>query len=184
MKKLFTPFVLFVVLTCASCASIVSKSYYNVTLNSSPETATVQVFDRKGREVFNGTTPTEVELKSGAGYFKKAQYIVKYTKEGYLPKEITISADINGWYFGNIVFGGLIGFLIVDPATGAMYRLDNTHLNETLAPAEKNTGATGSGAPANNTATTVTKASGEKTLHIIDLQQVPEHLRKNLVQVQ
>jgi hypothetical protein len=182
MKKLLLPFSLFAVLTCASCASIVSKSYYNVKLNSSPAAANVQVFDRKGREVFNGTTPTEVELKSGAGYFKKAEYTVKYTKEGYLTKEITISADINGWYFGNIVFGGLIGFLIVDPATGAMYKLDNTSLNETLAPAEKTTGATGSGTPANTASTTAT--SGEKTLHIIELQQVPEHLRKNLVQIQ
>ena len=27
---------------------------------------------------------------------------------------------MNGWYIGNILFGGLIGFLIVDPLTGAM----------------------------------------------------------------
>lgn len=183
MKKLLLPFSLFAVLTCASCASIVSKSIYNVKLNSSPEAANVQVFDRKGREVFNGTTPTEVELKSGAGYFKRAEYTVKYTKDGYLPKEIVISSDINGWYFGNIVFGGLIGFLIVDPATGAMYRLDQTNLNETLAPTEKNTGATGTGATGNNTASAGNNKE-EKTLHIIELQQVPENLRKNLVKIQ
>lgn len=156
-----------VFLLFASCASIVSKSVYNVRLNSSPEAAQVQVFDRNGREIFNGTTPTQVALKSGAGYFKKAEYTIKYNKPGYLPKEVMIHSDINGWYFGNIVFGGLIGFLIVDPATGAMYRLDTTNLNETLAP---ETGKT-------------TSTTGERTLHIVDIKQVPEKLKSKLVEV-
>jgi hypothetical protein len=30
---------------------------------------------------------------------------------------------MDGWYIGNILFGGVIGFLIVDPATGAMWKL-------------------------------------------------------------
>jgi hypothetical protein len=29
---------------------------------------------------------------------------------------------------GNIVFGGLIGLLIVDPATGAMWKLEETQV--------------------------------------------------------
>ncbi|WP_174263189.1 CsgG/HfaB family protein [Citrifermentans bemidjiense] len=33
---------------------------------------------------------------------------------------------MNGWYWGNIVFGGVIGLLIVDPATGAMWKMDDT----------------------------------------------------------
>ena len=176
MKKYLLPFSLLAVILCTSCASIVSKSYYNVRLNSSPEAATVQVIDRNGREVFNGQTPTQVELKSGAGYFRKAEYTVKYTKEGYLPKTITITSDVNGWYFGNIIFGGLIGLLIIDPATGAMYKLVNTDRNETLAPAENTTGSTGT-----SSSSTAGTSTGEKTLHIMDIQQVPENLRKKLV---
>jgi len=34
-----------------------------------------------------------------------------------------INSSVDGWYFGNILVGGLIGMLIVDPATGAMYNL-------------------------------------------------------------
>ena len=34
-----------------------------------------------------------------------------------------MDSSLSGWYWGNIVFGGLIGMLIVDPATGAMYKL-------------------------------------------------------------
>lgn len=30
---------------------------------------------------------------------------------------------MNGWYIGNLLFGGIIGLLIVDPATGAMWTL-------------------------------------------------------------
>jgi hypothetical protein len=165
MIKLLLPTVLII---CASCATIVSKSVYNVHLNSSPEQAYVQVFDRSGREVFNGNTPTQVALKSGAGYFKRAEYTVKYSKPGYLPKEVMIRSDLNGWYIGNIVFGGLIGFLIVDPATGAMYRLDQTDLNETLAP---------------QTQSTTSISNGEKTLHIVELSQIPEKLRSSLVLV-
>lgn len=155
-----------VLVLCASCATIVSKSVYNVRLNSSPDEAYVQVFDRKGREVFNGKTPTQVALKSGAGYFKRAEYTIKYSKPGYATKEVVISSDLNGWYIGNIVFGGIIGFLIVDPATGAMYRLDQTNLNETLAPE-----------------TTTSISNGEKSLHIVDIKQVPEKLRNSLVLV-
>lgn len=165
MIKLLLPAIL---ILSASCATIVSKSVYNVRLNSSPDQAYVQVFDRKGREVFNGNTPTQVALKSGAGYFKKAEYTVKYSKPGYLPKEIKISSELNGWYIGNIVFGGLIGFLIVDPATGAMYRLDHTDLNETLAPESQ---------------TTTSISNGDKTLHIIELKRVPGNLRNRLVLV-
>lgn len=32
-------------------------------------------------------------------------------------------STLDGWYFGNIVFGGLLGILVIDPYTGAMYRL-------------------------------------------------------------
>lgn len=165
MIKLLLPIVL---ILCASCATIVSKSVYNVHLNSSPDQAYVQVFDRQGREVFNGNTPTQVSLKSGAGYFKRAEYTVKYSKPGYLSKEVMIRSDLNGWYIGNLVFGGLIGFLIVDPATGAMYRLDHTDLNETLAP---------------QTQSTTSISNGEKTLHIMDINQVPEKLRSSLILV-
>jgi hypothetical protein len=34
---------------------------------------------------------------------------------------MTITGTMSGWYIGNILFGGLIGMLAVDPVTGAMY---------------------------------------------------------------
>jgi len=150
----------------ASCASIVSKSSYNVRLNSSPDNAKVEVVDRDGKQIYTGITPAQVVLKCGSGYFRKAMYTVRYSKEGFLSKEITIGADVNGWYFGNIVFGGLIGFLIVDPLTGAMYKLDRTDVNETLA----NDNRTG--------------VKEERTLEIVDISKIPQAQRKRLILLQ
>jgi hypothetical protein len=50
----------------------------------------------------------------------------------YDTRTVPIDFKLDGWYIGNIIFGGLIGFLIVDPATGAMWKLDTEFVNETL----------------------------------------------------
>lgn len=39
---------------------------------------------------------------------------------------------LSGWYLGNVVFGGLIGLLIVDPLTGAMYNLTPDKIEQPL----------------------------------------------------
>jgi hypothetical protein len=45
---------------------------------------------------------------------------------------------LDGWYIGNILLGGLIGMLIVDPISGAMFKIAETDLNynEKLQPTE------------------------------------------------
>lgn len=109
------------------CASIVSKSQYPVTINSNPSGATVTIKNKRGAEVQKATTPTTVTLAASAGFFSPANYSFQFEKEGYFPGSSSLSASMDGWYtLGNIVFGGLIGWLIVDPATGAMWKLDDT----------------------------------------------------------
>ena len=110
---------------CNGCASIVSKSQYPVTINSSPEGATVTVKNKHGVEIHKATTPATISLSAGAGFFSPASYSFEFQKVGYFPGSTSISAGLDGWYIGNILFGGLIGMLIVDPATGAMWKLDN-----------------------------------------------------------
>lgn len=112
-----------VVSLCSGCASIVSKSHYPVTINSTPPGATVTIKDKRGKEIHKAVTPATITLRSGAGYFSPAKYSLNYEKEGYEKAVSSLSAGFDGWYVGNIVFGGLIGLLIVDPATGAMWRL-------------------------------------------------------------
>ena len=47
-------------------------------------------------------------------------------KIGFEDKVISIESSMDGWYIANILFGGLIGMLAVDPATGAMWKLPET----------------------------------------------------------
>lgn len=116
------------------CATIVSKAKYPVTITTEPTAATVEVKDRDGVVRFAGTSPATVVLDAGAGYFKRANYTITASKEGYNPATLSIKGSLDGWYFGNILFGGLIGMLIVDPVTGAMYEIDNAVAALTLNP--------------------------------------------------
>jgi hypothetical protein len=122
------------IMAISSCASIVSKSSYPVMINSDPSESSISITNSKGMEVYKGNTPATVVLKSSEGFFEKASYQVKFTKEGYQEKIVPIYCKVDGWYWGNLVFGGIIGFLIVDPATGAMYKLEREFLNERLTP--------------------------------------------------
>ena len=112
----------------SGCASIVSKSTWPVTINSNPYGAKVMISDRDGIPVQCGETPMTVTLKSSSGFFRPARYRLEITKPGYQPFTATLSAHVNGWYAGNILFGGVIGLVIVDPATGAMWRLPENYM--------------------------------------------------------
>lgn len=105
------------------CSSIISKSSYPVVINSNPDSAIFEITNKAGQKIQNGKTPATVTLKSSSGYFKGESYTINLKKEGYKDQTYTITSTVDGWYFGNILFGGLIGMLIVDPATGAMYNL-------------------------------------------------------------
>ncbi|WP_119155151.1 PEGA domain-containing protein [Caldimonas tepidiphila] len=139
MKLVLTAGVL--ALALSGCASIMNGSTQPVTIKSVPDGASVSVTNRAGEKIHNGTTPVTLTLNRGAGYFKSEEYRVQIKKEGFEPKELTIVSTVNGWYVANILFGGLIGMLAVDPATGAMYSFPEA-VNTTLdAPVEKNAGS-------------------------------------------
>lgn len=116
------------------CASIVSKSVCPVTITSEPSNADLTVFNHGGKAIFQGKTPATIDLKAGRGYFKPGDYRVSISKTGYQAADLPIKQGINGWYaFGNILIGGLVGWIIVDPITGAMWTVED--LNVTLQPA-------------------------------------------------
>lgn len=121
-----------VLMLLQSCASIISDNTYPVVVRVEPADAQLNITDRKGREVFNGKAPTIVYLKAGTGYFARQKYQMTLSKDGYNSTAHFVKFKLDGWYFGNIVFGGLIGFLIVDPLTGAMWRIDNSYYDVIL----------------------------------------------------
>ena len=109
----------------SGCATIISGSDQAVSVNSVPSGEKFQVREKTGKIVFQGVTPTVVNLKTGAGYFSGAGYTFTFP---YTPARTTvqINSHLNGWYFGNLIWPGmglLVGMVLVDPITGAMWRL-------------------------------------------------------------
>lgn len=153
-----------VALFSSGCASIVSHSRWPVSIHSSPNSASIRIVDRKGVEVYSGTTPANVDLRSGSGFFRRAMYMVTFDLPGYAQHTETIEYKLNGWYWGNLVFGGFIGFLIVDPATGAMYKVRNPQLRAIL--------------------TEQTSSTSEPSLHILGIDEIPKDLLGDLEPLQ
>ncbi len=156
---------LLLVIQClVGCASIVSHSRWNVPISSNPSGASVSVVNlRDNQEVFTGTTPATANLKSGGGFFAKAKYKVNFDLPGHKPFSTNLEAKFNGWYIGNLVFGGVIGFLIVDPATGAMYSLKDMSVNAEL---NQDMGST-----------------DKHQLRVYNLNDIPESWKEQLVKV-
>ncbi len=155
--------VLAVVISLSGCASIVGKNMYPVTINSHPDEATIIIKDENGKQMYKGKTPTTVTLSSGEAYFHAKKYTITLSKAGYEDQTTEIKAGLSGWYFGNILFGGLIGLLIVDPITGNMWTLPT---DTTITLSEK-----------------VALNDNDRSLRIALLDQVPENVRKRLVRL-
>lgn len=132
MKSLIIPLTAACVCILVSgCASVVDGGPKTVRINSKPAGAEFTVYDREGKAVASKTTPASVSLQRGDGMFKGANYRVAFEAPGYSPGDAQIKSEVNGWYYGNIMFGGLIGML-VDGSTGAMWTLSPTDINYNL----------------------------------------------------
>ncbi len=151
-------------LSLAACATIFGQSTQNVTISSDPSEATVKVVDETGAQVFDGATPASVTLTKKRGYFKGKSYTVTIEKTGYQPLEVALTPRAGGWYIGgNIIFGGLIGWFIVDPLTGAMWTLTPKEIDGQLLSSVSQGDAL--------------------NLSVLLLEQVPVDLRNQMVRV-
>lgn len=152
------------ILLASSCASIVSKSNYPIQINSTPSDSKITIVNKKGIEIYKGTTPANMKLSASNGFFSKAEYQVTFQKEGYAPKTVPVNFKFDGWYIGNLVFGGFIGLLIVDPATGAMFKLDTEFLNETLSES--------------------TVSVPNESIELYNLDEIPNSWKEHLVEIE
>ena len=108
----------------SGCATIISGSRQNIDVVSSPDTATVAIFDERNNKIFESTTPVTARIQRGSNFFSGSNYRLEITKEGHEKQTTLITSHLNtGLYLGNILLGGWIGMLILDPATGAMWKL-------------------------------------------------------------
>lgn len=94
-------------LSLTGCATIVKGRNQEVTVKTEPEGATIKV---DGRVI--GRTPMTIMLG------KKSKQIMTLEKEGYRTEEFPLTTTMSGWFWGNILFGGLIGST-TDGITGA-----------------------------------------------------------------
>jgi len=155
--------VLMISIFLTGCASILSKSMYPVTIDSLPTGATILIVDEDGKQIYKGTSPTTITLEAGKAYFDAREYTVTFSKPGYEEQTAVIKPTIDGWYFGNILIGGLIGMLIVDPITGAMWKLPSD-VRVTLAEE-------------------VSSRKSEQSLKIVTIDQLPGHLKESLIRL-
>jgi hypothetical protein len=114
------------VMLLSSCATIFSSKQVVTKIDSSPSRMAYKIKNEEGVVVSEGITPSTTTLNRSPGYFRPGKYTVEISKNGKLVGKETVSATLNGWYFGNIIFGGLIGMIVVDPLSGAMYRMPET----------------------------------------------------------
>jgi hypothetical protein len=113
-----------------SCASIFNRSLQPVKVTSEPSGLSYSVKDSEGQTVGSGITPGELNLKTSPGYFHGASYTFTFSKGKKVLGTKTLDARVSGWYFGNILIGGVIGMVVIDPLTGSMYTLpDDVHFN-------------------------------------------------------
>lgn len=105
----------------SACATIFSGTTQNIAVSSTPPGATVKV--EPGGQ--SSTTPAKLSLRR-----KDAPYRLTIAMEGYEAYTVTISAGTNGWIWGNLILGGLVG-IIIDSSTGAANALspDEVHGN-------------------------------------------------------
>ena len=172
------------------CCSIVGQSVFPVTVNSNPAGANITITDEHGTVMFAGTTPTTMTLTAGESYMHAKAYTIKYSKPGYNDQVSIVRADIDGWFFGNILFGGIIGMLIIDPITGKMWKLPNQTFGnlspigavpDVTAPASVPAAPAtqGNGGSVSGNKTSMNKSS--RVLQVASIDQVPQEDRKYLI---
>ena len=151
------------ILCLTGCASIVSKSVYPVNITSDPDGADISVVDENGMIAYTGTTPASIFLSAG-GNFKGKDYTITFRKTGFEEYNLKVKRGLDGWYIaGNLLLGGIIGWLIVDPFSGAMWTLPD-EVNGTLTP--------------------LSAQSGEwESVNIVTVDQLSPDLRSKLVRI-
>ncbi len=115
-------------LITSSCATLFTKKTQEVNFKGIPGTTIV--------DKDKNTIVTEIGSNGfGVGKFSKQlkKKTIEARKDGYQPKSYEMGTKIQGWFWGNIVFGGIPG-MAIDAATGKMMKFSDTMIDMTLIP--------------------------------------------------
>lgn len=110
-----------------------SNDTANIVVSSREPGVHLRVY-KNDRLVQECPTPAVIRTSSSDGYFSKAMYKFEFTKDGCETKYVSRSATIAGSYWANILTMYLmpIGLLLVDPLTGAMYKISSEPINVSM----------------------------------------------------
>ena len=97
-----------------------------VSLSSDPTGADFMIKSSNGLQMGSGKTPQTLRLP------RKNEYQVDFTVPGYQPQSVALAKGVNGWIWGNLVLGWIIGFG-VDFLTGSAYKLEPAQVQVALA---------------------------------------------------
>lgn len=120
-QKAFSLFCCLLLVGMEGCATIMTGMSAPVNIATNPPGAKFKLY-RNNVLIHNGVSPQVVQLK------KRGKYAIEIEMEGMEPVRAPIRKGVSGWYiFGNLVFGGLLGYLIVDPISGAIFTFPKKH---------------------------------------------------------
>jgi hypothetical protein len=100
-----------ILLITPSCSTIFNGSHQDINVMASPSDASISV------DGFVGSGHMIVPVKRGS------KHLIEVKKDGYQTVDITTGSGTAGWYFGNLIFGGIIGE-VIDIATGSAYSVN------------------------------------------------------------
>ncbi len=106
------------------CATIVNGDMVSVPVYTTPPEAKISVAGQELR------SPATAQIPRGKGDFK-----MTIEKEGYKTGYVLLTQSLDGWLWGNILLGGLIG-LLVDFISGDAYDLEPELVNFDLVKGE------------------------------------------------
>lgn len=104
------------------CASIFNGNASMLNIMTNPENATVTIKGSQSGEKIVQHTPCNITLNKGSDYMVKIEFA------GYQSENIIIRREIAGWFWGNILLGGVIG-MVIDYATNNMWTHAPTNIN-------------------------------------------------------
>jgi len=166
LRQMFVVAMLSAATAITGCATIVHSGPRAISVASTPPGAKVSIYDRSNTLVQTNTTPFVAQLSTKYGYFKGQAYRLVLEMPAHATAEVNLQSSVSGWYFGNLVFGGLIGMLIVDPVTGAMYNLKPEKIEQPLTASQAEVVRNGNG------------------VLVVLVSQTTEHERSEMVRVE
>lgn len=136
-----------ILITISGCSTIMNGDIVEVPVKTTPSGATL---------VLNGNSyisPAVVLVPRGEGDFN-----LHIEKEGFQPVDILLRESVDGWFWGNFLFGGVVGFAI-DFISGDAFDIKPEFIEETLK------------------GTNVSKLSdGSLQFVLVDINKLPKHL--------